>query len=94
MICPWDIYHQDIPADGFAWARKHIKKARAIEKKVVDNLYIEDLYIYLDEGNDGLYGSGSRDGVATTNQDDIKYGKRSYQTFMFVADTTHRGIYG
>ncbi|MHA1340591.1 MAG: hypothetical protein ACTSRZ_10610 [Promethearchaeota archaeon] len=31
-----------------------------------------ELFIYLDEGNDGRYGSGSRDGIATVYQDDIK----------------------
>lgn len=32
--------------------------------------------------------------ISCSNEEDIKFGKNNYQTFMFVANTTHRGIYG
>lgn len=36
MINPWDVHHQHIPEEGYEWAKKHIKQARAIEAEVKD----------------------------------------------------------
>ena len=48
---------------------------------LTDEYDIDDdqvINIYLDEGDDGTYGSGTRDCVGTSNQDDLK----SWNYFM------------
>lgn len=40
--------------------------------KVSDSASLAEFALFFDEGNDGGYGSGTRDGVLTSNQEDLK----------------------
>ena len=45
--------------------------------------YDDELYLYFDEGDDGLYGSGNRDGTATVNGEDVKYWIRDWDSRVY-----------